>query len=228
MIGVENLSLRQGAFALQRVSFSVPTGKYAVLMGQTGSGKTTLLEAICGLRRPASGSICLMGRNVTRLKPADRGVAYLPQDLALFQTMTVREHLAFALVIRRWQRSKIERRVSELAERLAIGHLLHRKPRGLSGGESQRVALGRALAFHPQVLLLDEPLSALDDQTRLEIYKLLRSVQQETGVTALHVTHSQSEAAALADKLLVLRDGEVTEASPIVGAPESALSKSFP
>ena len=211
MIAVDGLTIRLGAFSLSGVSLSVPTGQYAVLMGQTGSGKTTLLESICGLRHADAGSIHLMGRDVTRLKPADRGVAYLPQDLALFQTMTVREHLAFALVIRRWQRSQIESRVREMAELLGIAHLLERKPRGLSGGESQRVALGRALAFHPQVLLLDEPLSALDDDTRAEMYKLLRSVQHQTGVTALHVTHSQSEAARLADKLLVLKAGAVQE-----------------
>jgi ABC-type sugar transport system ATPase subunit len=208
MIGVSGLSIQQGRFSLERISFYVPTGKYAVMMGQTGTGKTTLLEAICGLRPIRCGRIELLGRDVTRLKPADRGLAYLPQDLALFQTMTVREHLAFALVIRKWARPQIDRRVCQLAELLGISHLLDRRPQGLSGGESQRVALGRALACEPRVLLLDEPLSALDDSTRNEIYQLLRSVQHQTGVTALHVTHSQSEARALADVLLLLdRDG---------------------
>src|SRR5690606_2722179 len=117
------------------------------------------------------------------LKPADRGLAYLPQDLALFQTLTVREHLAFALVVRKWRKARIEERVGELASLLGIQHLLDRRPLGLSGGESQRVALGRALACQPKVLLLDEPLSALDDVTRGEIYELLRSVQHQTGVT---------------------------------------------
>lgn len=212
MIGVDRVSIRLGNFALEQISFTVLAGQYAVLMGQTGSGKTSLLEAICGLRPIAGGAIHLMGRDVTRLKPADRGVAYLPQDLALFQTMTVREHLAFALVIRRWDRAAIDERVREMSDLLSIDHLLERRPQGLSGGESQRVALGRALSFHPQVLLLDEPLSALDDDTRADMYRLLRSVQHRTGVTALHVTHSQSEAAKLADKLLVLRDGAVHEA----------------
>jgi ABC-type sugar transport system ATPase subunit len=211
MIEVDNVSLRAGQFALDEVSLQVPTGKYGVLMGQTGSGKTTILEAICGLKSLHAGRVRLQGRDVTGLKPAQRGVAYLPQDLALFRTMTVAEHLAFALVIRKWPKREIERRVAELAERLGIAYLLHRKPLGLSGGESQRVALGRALSCHPQVLLLDEPLSALDDVTRLEIYQLLRAIQNESGLTALHVTHSQSEAAYLADKLFVLRDGAVQE-----------------
>ncbi len=152
-------------------------------MGQTGTGKTTLLEAICGLRPIRSGRIELLGRDVTRLKPADRGVAYVPQDLALFQTMTVREHLAFALVVRKWPRG-----ADRSPRGRAGGAAGHRPPAGpppagLSGGESQRVALGRALACEPRVLLLDEPLSALDDVTRNEIYQLLRSVQHQTGVT---------------------------------------------
>lgn len=212
MIFVSGLSIQQGQFGLAEIDFSIPAGKYAVMMGQTGTGKTTLLEAICGLRPIRSGRIELLGRDVTRLKPADRGVAYLPQDLALFQSLSVREHLAFALVVRKWSKEKISQRVAELAELLAIGHLLDRRPAGLSGGESQRVALGRALACHPQVMLLDEPLSALDDVTRNEIYQLLRSVQHQTGVTTLHVTHSQSEARALADVLLLLERGAVREA----------------
>ena len=214
MIEVQDVSLRAGNFHLDGISLSVPTGQYGVLMGQTGSGKTTLLESICGLKPVHRGTVRLLGRDVTRLKPAERGVAYLPQDLALFQTMTVRDHLAFALVIRRWTPLQIGMRVTELAKRLGIGHLLDRKPRGLSGGESQRVALGRALSFRPQVLLLDEPMSALDDITRNEMYQLLRAVQHESGMTALHVTHSQSEAAYLADKLFVVKQGQIHEAQP--------------
>jgi ABC-type sugar transport system ATPase subunit len=211
MIAVEDLSVRAGAFALEHVSLCVPSGEYAVLMGRTGSGKTTLLEAVAGLKPVHAGRVFLVGHDVTRLKPAERGVGYLPQDLALFPTLTVRDHLAFALEIRGWERDKIERRVGELADLLGIGRLLHRRPAGLSGGESQRVALGRALSFHPRVLLLDEPLSALDDETRQEMYALLRSVQRQTGVTALHVTHNGGEARQLADRLFVLRDGVVEE-----------------
>jgi ABC-type sugar transport system ATPase subunit len=214
MIEVQDVSLRAGNFRLDGISLTIPTGQYGVLMGQTGSGKTTLLETICGLKPAPRGTVRLLGRDVTHERPAARGIAYLPQDLALFQTMTVREHLAFALVIRKWPRRQTAARVAELAERLGIGHLLDRKPRGLSGGESQRVALGRALSFHPQVLLLDEPMSALDDTTRNEMYQLLRSVQHETGMTALHVTHSQSEAAYLADKLFVVRGGQIHETEP--------------
>jgi ABC-type sugar transport system ATPase subunit len=210
MIRVENLSVQVGAFALENVSFSVPAGCYAVLMGKTGSGKTTLVEALCGLRSVTSGRIELLGRDVTNLRAADRGVGYVPQDLALFPTMTVREHLFFALAIRGVSNGAAER-VDELARMLGLTQLLERKPQGLSGGESQRVALGRALSNHPRILLLDEPLSALDEETRDEMYRLLRSVQRQTGVTTLHITHSPREARKLADLLLLLKDGAVRE-----------------
>jgi molybdate/tungstate transport system ATP-binding protein len=209
MITVSNLSIRSGTFALRSLSFTVAQGKYAVLMGKTGAGKTTLLEALCGFRRIDSGTIALVDRDVTRLAPADRGIGYVPQDLALFQTMTVREHLAFAQRIRRWDFGRIDARVYELADLLGLTRLLSRRPSGLSGGESQRVALGRALSFQPRVLLLDEPLSALDDDTRTDMYRLLHAVQRQTGVTVLHVTHNRTETRALADQVLYLRDGAI-------------------
>ncbi|HEX5273359.1 MAG TPA: ABC transporter ATP-binding protein [Gemmataceae bacterium] len=214
MIAVENLALRAGAFALDSVSFRVEAGQYAVLMGKTGSGKTTLLEAVAGLTPVRSGRVLLMGHDVTALKAAERGVGYLPQDLALFPTMTVRRHLEFALDVRGWSNGDMAERVGDLAALLGLGHLLDRRPQGLSGGEAQRVALGRALSFRPRVLLLDEPLSALDDETRQEMYALLRSVQRQTGVTALHVTHNLGEAKALADRLFVLKGGAIHEPGP--------------
>ena len=178
-------------------------------MGRTGSGKTTLLEAICGLRKVTHGRIYCLDHDVTELKPAARGIGYVPQDRALFQTMSVEEHLAFAMVLRKMDRQVIERRVAELSRLLGIEHLLERKPHGLSGGEAQRVALGRALAASPSILCLDEPLSALDDETRGEMYELLAKVQQTTGVTTLHVTHNLREAEQLADFVLLLRNGKV-------------------
>jgi ABC-type sugar transport system ATPase subunit len=213
MIAVDDLTVRVGAFALQGVSFTVGAGQYAVLMGKTGSGKTTLLEALCGLKPSTTGKIFLDGRDVTLLRPSERGVGYVPQDLGLFPTLTVRQHLAFALEVRGRGRVQIARRVEELAGLLGLGDLLDRRPGQLSGGEAQRVALGRALSFAPPVLLLDEPLGALDDETRDQMIELLRSVQRQTAVTALHVTHSLSEAKRLADRLLLLKNGVVEEAA---------------
>lgn len=213
MITVERLALRSGSFAVENLSFTVGTGQYAVLMGRTGSGKTSLLEAICGLRKVQAGRIWLDNVEVTHLRPADRGIGYVPQDLALFPTLNVLEHLAFALRVRNWPIDRIADRVAELSDLLGIGHLLGRYPLGLSGGEAQRVALGRALAFHPRILLLDEPLSALDEITREEMAQQLRALQQKTGVTTLHITHSPSEARRLGDRLFVFRHGAIHEES---------------
>ena len=211
MIHLDNLAVRSGDFSLERISLSVPSGAYAVLMGKTGCGKTTLLEAVCGLRAVRAGRVVLCDRDVTRLRPADRGVGYVPQDLVLFPTLSVRDNLGFALHARRWPMGDIAARVEEVAELLGITPLLARLPLGLSGGESQRVALGRALAFRPRVLLLDEPLSALDEDTRADMVGLLRSVQRHTGVTALHITHSRTEATRLADRPFVFDRGSVRE-----------------
>jgi molybdate/tungstate transport system ATP-binding protein len=212
MILLSHVNIRQGDFRLDDLSLEVPTGCYAVLMGRTGCGKTTLLEAICGLRRIEAGVIRLLGRDVTRLRPADRGIGYVPQDLALFSTLTVEDHLAFAMVVRGRRKREITARVEELAALLGIGHLLDRKPRGLSGGEAQRVALGRALALRPRVLLFDEPLSALDDETRQEMYDLLRAVREAMPVTVLHVTHNRGEAGRLGNRFFQFCDGKVVEA----------------
>lgn len=212
MISVRDLSVTLGQFSLEGVSFEIPTGGYGVLMGKTGTGKTTILECVCGLRPVSAGSIVLGGRDVTHLKPGERGIGYVPQDGALFATMTVREHLGFGLTIRRWARADIEKRVEELAGLLDLRHLLDRQPHGLSGGEVQRVALGRALTARPDILCLDEPLGALDDETNEEMCQLLELVREQTGVTALHITHSTREMERLADHLFVLREGEVTPA----------------
>ena len=209
MIRVENLTVRAGSFQLRHLSLEVPDGGYAILMGKTGSGKTTLLEAIAGLKHIVAGRIVLGDRDVTRLKPAERNIGYVPQDGALFTSMTVRNQLGFALEVRRVDRQTIARRVEHLAELLEIGPLLDRTTTGLSGGEKQRVALGRALAFGPSTLLLDEPLSALDPSTRRQIVALLKRVREETGVTCLHVTHAPEEAATLADAYFELRDGQL-------------------
>ena len=209
MIVVENISVRAGEFRLDNVSLRVPTGGYGVLMGKTGSGKTTVLESVIGLRSVASGRILLYDRDVTNLKSAVRGIGYVPQDGALFKTMTVREQIELALIIRRVPANLTRERVEELADWLGISHLLHRKPRGLSGGERQRVALGRALSFRPRVLCLDEPLSALDDQTRHQMCDLLGNIQRRTGVTTLHITHNIEEAESLADCLFRIENGRI-------------------
>jgi ABC-type sugar transport system ATPase subunit len=209
MIELERLSLRAGAFSLRDVTLQVPAGVYGVLMGGTGQGKTSILEAICGLKPIVAGRVKLGGQDVTAWKPGDRGVGYVPQDLALFPMMTVREHLEFALKLRRWNAAAIADRVAQLAQVLGIAPLLDRGVRHLSGGEAQRVAIGRALSFNPQVLLLDEPLNALDERTRDRLCALLRSIHADIGLTTLHITHSRSEARQVADRLYVLENGQL-------------------
>lgn len=212
VIELDDVSIRAGGFELSRVAFAIETGEYIMLMGRTGKGKTTILEAICGLRHVSSGRILVDGVDVTGLLPGDREIGYVPQDHALFPTLTVREHLEFALRIRRRPKLQIRNRVEQLASELGIDHLLQRGVQGLSGGEAQRVALGRALSFDPAVLLLDEPLSALDSDTRADMYELLRTVKKKR-VTTLHVTHNIDEAESLADRVLELNDGAVSARS---------------
>ncbi len=209
MIAVQNLSLRQGAFSLSNISFTIPTGKYGVLMGPTGCGKTSILEAICGLRPLHSGSIFLGETQIDRLPPAARGIGYVPQDVALFPTLTVRQHLEFALTVRRVPQFEIDKRVTDMATWLNISGLLDRHPAGLSGGEAQRVALGRALSFRPKFLLMDEPLSSVDETTRGQLIDLLLDIRGCGDITVLHVTHFRAEALRLADVLFNLEDGQI-------------------
>lgn len=209
MIELRDVSIRAGQFDLTNVTFRIETGQYATLMGRTGQGKTTILEAICGLRKISSGSILIHDVDVTTWSPASREIGYVPQDLALFPTMTVQQHLEFALHLRRVSQRQIRDRLDELSAVLGIQHLLDRRIQGLSGGECQRVALGRALSFRPSLLLLDEPLSALDEETRREMYELLRQVKSTAGVTTLHVTHNSADADALSDRRLLLDQGRV-------------------
>ena len=211
MIRFENVTIRTPDFSLENISFELDTGKYGVIMGQTGSGKTTLLEITLGLRKINKGTIILNDRDVTKLHPANRGIGYVPQDFALFSTMSVRQHLEFAMKLKKWKQPDIEARVKYLADILGIEHLLHRMPANLSGGEKQRTALGRALAANPAVLCLDEPMSALDDATRANITELMRTIKAKTRVTVLHVTHNRSEADSLADKIFRIENGQLKE-----------------
>lgn len=213
MIQLDDITVAAGAFRLERISLSIPTGGYAVLMGRTGSGKTTLLEAVCGLRPVQQGRVQVCGEDVTRLPPGQRGIGFVPQEGALFSTMTVAEHLAFALRLRHWKEADIRERVSQVASQLGIIPLLTRHPAGLSGGERQRVALGRALSARPNVLCLDEPLSSLDHDTRAEMCELLAQVARESGATVLHITHDRTEAERLSTTLFELREGRLAPAS---------------
>jgi len=223
MIRVENLNLvvgdpagKGGSFALQNISLHVKPEEYFVLLGPTGSGKTLLLESLCGLNRIDSGQIVIDGVDVTLAEPRRRGIGYLPQDYALFAHKTVRGNIAFGLNSRSMAREIIRQRVVLLMDQFGVAHLADRYPQKLSGGEQQRVALARALAVEPKVLLLDEPVSALDEQTRDGICRQLRHLQQSTRTTAIHICHSFTEMLAVADRVGIIDQGQILQvATPL-------------
>jgi len=218
---LEEVCVRVGDFSLDRVSFRVSAGSRLVLVGPPGCGKTVTGETICGLRHPSAGRLLLGARDITHMDPARRHVGYVPQDYVLLPHRDVAGNLALGLEARGWSRARRGRRVAELAEQLGIAHLLKRRVRGLSGGEQQRVALGRALAFAPELLVLDEPLSALDENTRDDLLGLLTHIQRTEGVTTVHVCHSFEEMMLAGETLAVMRAGRVEQ----TGAREEVLRR---
>ncbi|MEM7384918.1 MAG: ATP-binding cassette domain-containing protein [Verrucomicrobiota bacterium] len=211
MLELKDVTLTAGSFQLADISFAIPTGTCGVLIGQTGCGKTTLLEGVCGLRRVAKGNITFQSRELTHLRPGERRIGFVPQDTALFTTMSVRDHLAFGPSLHRWDRPKIAQRVEELADALGIVSILDRKPAGLSGGEGKRVALGRALASRPDLLCLDESLTGLDTETHESILQLLLEIIQRERVTTLHITHNREEGNRLGNCFFELKNGLLSE-----------------
>lgn len=206
MLKVDNLTYSTGDFRLGPLSFSIEKGDYLAVFGPSGAGKSMLLELIAGLRFPDSGSISVHSNNYTNIEARHRPVGMLFQDYALFPHMTVFENIAYSLYLKKQRKENIEKRVQELAEYFSIDRLLKRETDGLSGGEKQRVALARAIAYEPLVLLLDEPLSALDDELREEAAGTLASLKK-SGQTIIHVTHNRSEVRELATKNIYLSKG---------------------
>ena len=221
MIHIEQLHFAVGTFALEDVSLHVRPGEYFALLGPSGAGKTLLVECLCGLCRIDRGRIRIDGRDVTHLEPRHRGIGYLPQDYALFPHRTVRQNIAFGLQHRGLRAAAIRRRVDRLMDQLDVAHLADRYPKKLSGGEKQRAALARALAIEPNILLLDEPVSALDEQTRDSLCRRLKDLQQATGTTTIHVCHNFVEMLAVADRVGVIHQGRVLQ----VDAPRAVLER---
>lgn len=207
MIEARGISKDYGEFHLQDISLRVEEGEYMVILGPTGAGKTVLLECLAGLEQPDGGEVWIGGTNVTRWRPEARGIGYVPQDYGIFPHMQVEANLGFGLRARGSRRPEIAGRVQEMAALLGIEHLLHRRPRTLSGGELQRVALGRALLAQPRALLLDEPLSALDERTRDELAAELIRLPREFNTAVIHVSHNFQETASVADRVAIFHDG---------------------
>jgi len=210
MLSVKQISKTYPGFGIKDVSFEVQPGEYFVLLGRTGVGKSVLLEIIAGLTRPDSGSVLLDGRDITAEKMQNRRISLVFQSSALFPHMSVCDNLAYPL---RWcgkTKSQVDQRVTRLAADFAISHLLEARPQTLSGGESQRVSLARAVASEPRCLLLDEPLSSLDASSRSEIRALLRKISTN-GQLILHVTHDYTEAVSLSTHIAVMEDARIAQ-----------------
>ncbi len=209
MIEIRGLLVRLGDFTLSIEKLLVKQGEYMVVLGPSGVGKTILLLTLAGLITPEKGSVLINGVDVTHDPPERRGVALVPQGYALFPHMNVYDNIAYGLRVRGAPEQEVREKVREIAERLGITHLLSRKPRTLSGGEQQRVALARALVVEPELLLLDEPLSALDPRLRISAIKLLKRLHRELGFTAIHVTHNLAEALSLATRIAYMEKGRL-------------------
>ena len=216
-ITVRDTSKRFGDFvALDDVSVEAPTGALTALLGPSGSGKSTLLRVIAGLEKQDSGEIFILDEEKTRVPPQKRGVGFVFQHYAAFKHMTVFENVAFGLKIRKRKRAEIRDRVHELLELVQLDGFSHRYPAQLSGGQRQRMALARALAVEPEVLLLDEPFGALDARVRQELRAWLRRLHEEIEVTTILVTHDQEEAMELADRIVLMNHGKIEQ----VGSPQ--------
>jgi sulfate transport system ATP-binding protein len=222
MIRATNVSKNFGTFAaLRDVSVDIPSGALTALLGPSGGGKSTLLRIIAGLETPDSGTIEIGGEDSTKLSPQRRNVGFVFQHYAAFKHMTVFGNVAFGLEIRKRPKAQIKTRVDELLELVHLEQFAHRYPAQLSGGQRQRMALARALAVEPKVLLLDEPFGALDAQVRKELRSWLRRLHDEVHVTTVFVTHDQEEAMEVADEIVVMAGGEVQQ----VGSPDDLYER---
>jgi multiple sugar transport system ATP-binding protein len=224
---VATLSLREvshsygGRPSIRALSLEVGEGELFVLLGPSGSGKSTVLRLVAGLEVPDSGQVVIAARNVTRTPPNERNVGMVFQSYALFPHMTVRDNVGFGMIVRRRPPEEIARRVAEVAATLEIDDFLDRLPRELSGGERQRVALGRALVRDPDILLLDEPLSNLDAQLRIQTRTEIVRLQTRLRVTTVYVTHDQTEALGMGHRIGVLREGRLEQ----VGTPQEIYER---
>lgn len=210
MLTIADLGIQLGEFSLSNLSLTVLEGEYIVVLGMSGVGKTVLLELLSGILKCEHGTVRLDDNDITHTKIQERPIRLVYQDQALFPHMTVRRNLEYGLRCQQSRTPEIRRIIRNLSEQLKIEHLRHRSPTTLSGGEAQRVALGRALATSPRLLLLDEPLSALDPQSRSEIQMLLRNLHR-SGQTIIHVTHDYEEAVSLATRVVLMENGTIVQ-----------------
>ena len=221
MIRVESVFKDLGEFCLKNVSLDIDKGEYFMILGPTGAGKTILLETIAGIYHPDKGKVFLNSRDITKLPPRDRNIGMVYQDYTLFPHLTVEDNIKFGLKSRKVAKREARHSLDEIANLLSIPHLLHRYPGTLSGGEQQRASIARALIMKPEVLLLDEPLSALDTETRDRLREELRKIHSLTKTTMIHVTHSFEEAFLLGSQMAIMNGGEIVQ----IGKPSEVFRK---
>jgi len=221
MIDIKNLCVDLGEFILSDISLSIKDGEYFILLGPTGAGKTVLLESIAGLYPIKSGELWLRGKEVTGTQPEKRKIGIVYQDHVLFPHLTVKDNITFGLRMRKTKAVEINKGLERVVSLLGIDKLLHRKPDTLSGGEKQKIALARAIITQPELLLIDEPLSALDPQTREGVQQQLRQLHKALRITILHVTHDFEEAIALGERIAVIGEGQLKQ----VGTPQEIFRR---
>ncbi|MBN1376666.1 MAG: ABC transporter ATP-binding protein [Dehalococcoidia bacterium] len=221
MVRIKNISKYLGEFFLKDISLDVADGEYLMILGPTGAGKTILLETIAGIYRPDKGKVYLNDRDVTRLPPRKRNIGMVYQDYMLFPHLTVEKNIKYGLRSKKLSKEETSQKIRKLTDLLDITHLLHRYPGTLSGGEQQRITIARALIMEPEVLLLDEPLSALDSETRTKLREELRKIHSFTHTTMIHVTHSFDEAFLLGSQMAIMNQGEIVQ----VGEPSAVFRK---
>jgi putative spermidine/putrescine transport system ATP-binding protein len=204
----------KNASAVEAFNLSVEQGEFVSFLGPSGCGKTTTLRMVAGFETPTSGSIMIKGNDITNQPPNQRNVGMVFQSYALFPNLTVAENIGFGLMIARKPKNLIHQRVDEMLNMIHLNNFDKRYPYQLSGGQQQRVALARALAFNPQILLLDEPLSALDAKNRVELRSEIRRIQQDLGITTIYVTHDQEEALSISDRIVVMNSGRIEQIGP--------------